>query len=185
MSPAPRTLRPDRPRRPLARLARDRGGATAVEFAMVAAPFLFMMFAIIELGLVFVISSTLESAAMDAGRLIRTGQLQTAGGNAATFKEAVCERMSIFAGDCGDKLSIDVQVLPQFSAALPADPLADGELDDSELGFDAGGAEDIVLVRAWYRHPLITPFLEQALSRTGDGAAMISASAAFRNEPYQ
>lgn len=152
---------------------------------MVAAPFLFMMFAVIELGLVFVISSTLETAAMDASRLIRTGQLQTTGGTAATFKDAVCDRMSIFSGDCADKLSLDVRVLPQFSAAAPADPLADGQLDDSELAFNTGGAEDIVLVRAWYRYQLITPFLEQALARTSDGAAMIGTSSAFRNEPYQ
>lgn len=170
--------------RALRRLAGDRRGATAVEFAMVAAPFLFMMFAIIELGLVFVISSTLETATMDAARLIRTGQLQAAGGDANAFRNAVCGRMGLFEADCAGKLSLDVRVLPQFSAAA-ADPLADGELDPGELTFTAGAAEDIVLVRAWYRYDLITPFLGQALSRTRDGAAMIGAATAFRNEPFR
>lgn len=152
---------------------------------MVAAPFLFMMFAVIELGLVFVISSTLETAAMDAGRLIRTGQLQATGGTAATFRDAICERMSIFSGDCAENLSIDVRVLPQFRTNPPGDPLADGQLDEGELTFDAGAAEDIILVRAWYRHQLFTPFLDQALARTNDGAAMIGTSSAFRNEPFR
>ena len=38
-----------------ARLRSDRSGATAVEFALVAIPFLMLIFAIIELGLVFLV----------------------------------------------------------------------------------------------------------------------------------
>src|SRR5690606_29842246 len=129
------------------RLGRDRDGATAVEFALVALPFFFMMFAILELGHLYVLSSTLENAAMNAGREVRTGQVQEAGGAEEAFREAVCQRMSVFQGGCDDRLSIDVRVVPQFADQSPPDPLAGDEFSEAGLTFEPGGAEDIVLVR--------------------------------------
>lgn len=166
------------------RLARARDGATAVEFAMVAAPFFFMLFALFEVGHLFVLSSTLENATMDAGRRIRTGQLQSEGGGVAAFRTNLCSRMSIFQAQCEANLEIDVRVMPQFSAA-PPDPMADGEtFNEGVLTFVPGGREDIVLVRAWWRQPLFTPLMSQGLSRLGDGKAVLTAAAAFRNEPF-
>ena len=63
---------------------------------MVGLPFLFMMFAILELGLVFVVDSVLENAVIETGRLVRTGEAQSQGLTAATFKTRLCARMSIF-----------------------------------------------------------------------------------------
>ena len=45
-----------------ARSKRRREGAAAVEFAMVAIPFFLMIFSILELGVVFVLDSVLETA---------------------------------------------------------------------------------------------------------------------------
>ena len=59
------------------RFIRQQDGATTVEFAMVAAPFLAMMFAIIETAIVFFAGQTLETAGADSARLIMTGQAQT------------------------------------------------------------------------------------------------------------
>lgn len=168
----------------LARFGAARDGATALEFAMVAMPFFFMMFAILELGRVFVLSSTLENATMEAGRMIRTGQVQEGGGTATTFKAAVCGRMSIFEADCNSRLYLDIRVLPQFSNQTPPDPMAGGVFSTTQLRFQPGGPEDIVLVRAWYRQPLFTPFMAAGLSRLGDGTTVVSATTAFRNEPY-
>ena len=42
---------------------------------------------------------------------------------------------------------------------------------------------DLILVRVWYRHPLLTTFLSQGLSNVGDRTAMLTATTAFRNEP--
>lgn len=166
------------------RLAGARGGATAVEFAMVAAPFFFMLFALIEVGHLFVLSSTLENATMDAGRRIRTGQLQSEGGDAAAFKANLCSRMSIFEGQCNANLELDVRVMPQFSSP-PPDPMADGATFDSDaLMFQPGGREDIILVRAWWRQPLFTPLMSQGLDRLGDGKAVLASATVFRNEPF-
>ena len=64
------------PTRVVRRFTRHQKGAAAVEFALVATPFLALLFAIIESALVFFAGQMLESAASDAGRMIMTGQAQ-------------------------------------------------------------------------------------------------------------
>ncbi|WP_162998095.1 TadE/TadG family type IV pilus assembly protein [Brevundimonas lutea] len=173
----------DRARRRVARMKR-REGATAVEFAMVALPFFFMMFAVLELGLVFVLDTTLENAVIDTGRLVRTGQAQASGMTRTQFEEKVCERMTVFASGCGDQLDLDVRIIPQFGGANPPEPIIDGEFDSTGLRFESGEAGDIILVSAWYRHPLLTPFLSQALARMDGNTAVLTATTAFKNEPF-
>ena len=63
-------------RRLLRHFLRNREGATAVEFALVALPFLAILFAIIELALNFWVTQVLENAVSDASRRIYTGQFQ-------------------------------------------------------------------------------------------------------------
>ncbi len=152
---------------------------------MVAAPFFFMLFAILELALVFLTDSILENAILETGRLVRTGQAQTANMTAQQFKDNLCERMSVFANDCDARATIDVRVLNQFRDANPPDPLEGGEeFDDSQLVFEGGQPGSLVLIRIWYEQPLLTPLLSQALSRLDDGNMIMTATTTFRNEPY-
>ena len=141
------------------RLAGDREGAVAIEFAIVAIPFLFMMFSILEIGRLYALSSVLEDATMDAGRRIRTGEMQTSGASAATFRAAVCDRMSIFEGECEQRLSVDVRVMPQFANQTPPNPVAGGAFSEGQLTYQPGGADDIVLVRTFWRAPLFAPLV--------------------------
>src|SRR5436190_18846955 len=91
----------------LSRFMRREDGAAAVEFALVAAPFLALMFAIMETALVFFAGQTLETAVADSARLILTGQAQTQSFTAAQFKNAVCGKVGgLF--DCQGGLQIDV-----------------------------------------------------------------------------
>ncbi|MGL1590454.1 TadE/TadG family type IV pilus assembly protein, partial [Vibrio parahaemolyticus] len=60
------------------RFKRDDKGSTAIEFAFVIGPFLFLIFATIEVAMVFFASQLLETATADAARLILTGQAQAA-----------------------------------------------------------------------------------------------------------
>jgi len=87
---------------------RARRGATAVEFAFVALPFLILLFGIIELGGVFMASTTLEIATDRAARQIRTGEFQAHGGSTKDdFKTLVCQGMSWLQGSCSSNLYID------------------------------------------------------------------------------
>lgn len=149
---------------------------------MVALPFIMMMFAILELGIVFVTDSVLENATIETGRLVRTGQAGAQSMTADTFKTALCSRMSIFSGDCNSRATVDVRVIPQF-ATTPPDPMADGTFNNGVLTYNNGAPGDLVLVRVWYRQPLLTPFLAQGLSQMNDGVTMLTATTAFRNEP--
>jgi Flp pilus assembly protein TadG len=81
------------PGRVARRFVRQQDGAAAVEFALVAAPFLALIFAILETAFVFFAGQTLEAAAADSARLIMTGQAQSAAYTQANFKTAVCARI--------------------------------------------------------------------------------------------
>lgn len=152
---------------------------------MVAFPFFFMMFAIIEIGMVFVTDSILENAVVETGRLVRTGRAAGAQLTDAQFKTELCGRMSIFASQCPARASIDVREIPQFRNQTPPDPMASGTtFDASQLTYQTGQPGSLMLIRVWYRQPLFTPFLSQALSKLGDGATIMTATTTFRNEPY-
>lgn len=164
---------------------RARRGSSAVEFAFVGLPFFLMLFAIMEIGLVFVTDSVLDNATTETARLVRTGQASAASMTATQFRTELCNRMSIFSGDCPGRASIDVRTLPQFRNATPPDPMASGTaFNEGVLTYVTGQPGDLMLVRVWYKHPLMTPFLAQALSRLKDGNARLMATTAFRNEPY-
>src|SRR5262245_27157195 len=75
------------------RLIGQQDGAAAVEFGLVAAPFLALIFAIMETAIVFFAGQALETAAADSARLIMTGQAQTAGYSESQFKTAVCGKI--------------------------------------------------------------------------------------------
>lgn len=176
----------DRARRRLAHtaggFARAEDGATAVEFAFVAIPFLMLVFAIIELGLVFLVSLTLENAVMDVGRQIRTGQIQTAGGTASTFKTSVCNKMSwLGASKCSANLQIDVQTYSDYAAGNTS---ASTGTVPTTMNWNPGAAGSIVLIRAYYTWPLITPLLNTGLQNSS-GKRIIYAATAFTNEPYE
>ena len=161
---------------------RARDGSTAVEFGMVALPFCLMMFAILELGLVFVTDSVLENATIETGRLVRTGQASAQSMTSAGFKTALCSRMGIFSADCANRATVDVRVIPAFNTA-PPDPMSGGTFDTSGLTYTNGNPGDLVLVRVWYTQPLLTTFMSQGLSRLNDGTVRMTATTAFRNEP--
>ncbi len=173
-------------RRLLRRLLKDVRGGEAIEIAIVWAPFLALLFALLELGLVFMVSTTLENATDEAARKIRTGELQTTGGNAATMKAGICAEMAWLAGACTSKLNLDVRTFTSFAnQSTPPDPVADGVVTPANFCFDPGGAGSIVLVRAYYTWRLILPVLNAGLKTVGAGDnRLIMAATSFRNEPY-
>ena len=79
----------------LRRFAADARGATAVEFGLVATPFFALLFAIIEVSMVFFGGQILEKATQDASRKILTGQAQLANFDATAFKNEVCNNLQI------------------------------------------------------------------------------------------
>lgn len=173
----------------LAGLAANQRGATAVEFAIVALPFMFMVFAILELALIFMVSVTLDNATADAARQLRTGTIQATGGGptsagATSFKSTICSRLGWLQGQCVNNLAVDVRTLPAFTNPTPPNPVSNGVFSSSQLCFYSGNSGDIVLVRAFYQWTLFTPFLRGGLQPLNNGAKVITSTATFRNEPF-
>ena len=182
-----------RPTRPFLNNA---SGATAVEFALVAAPFFFMILCILELGLVYMVSTSLDNATQMASRQIRTGEnnnpTYTSTSNPTPhtmtsddFANIVCANVGwIPVQLCHDNISIDVRTFASFSNPATPDPAAGGTFDNSKLAFSTGAAHSIVIVRSFYRWQLITPVLSSSLGRLPNNVALITSTTTFRNEPY-
>lgn len=154
---------------------------------MVALPFFALLFTIMELGMMFMTATTIEAATVSAARQIRTGQLQAGGSNtAAGFKTLICNGMSwISTSDCMTNLSVDVRTFSSFGSLTTSAPIKNNQIDQTQLTYNAGGACDIVLVRAYYPYTLITPLLEPGMPNLGSNQRLITTAVAFRNENWQ
>jgi Flp pilus assembly protein TadG len=168
----------------LRRFARKDDGAAAIEFAMVAAPFLALLFAIIETAIIFFAGQVLETAAADSARLILTGQAQKAGLNQAQFKDEVCKRVfGLF--DCAHGIKVDVRTYNSFNAADLSKPIDSNGNVTFTPSYQPGSPGDIVVVRLMYEWPVWVSLLGLNLSDMAGNKRLIMATAAFRNEPYQ
>ncbi len=166
------------------RLLRREDGSAAVEFGLIAAPFLAMVFAIMETAIVFFAGQALETAAADSARLIMTGQAQTSGYNQAQFKTAVCNKIyGLF--NCTGGLYVDVKNYSNFASISSAKPISNGNFDTSSFGYSPGGPGDIVVVRLMYQWPVYVSLLGLNLADTSGNKRLLMATIAFRNEPYQ
>jgi Flp pilus assembly protein TadG len=165
------------------RLLRRNDGAAAVEFAMVAAPFLALVFAILETAIVFFGGQLLETATADSARLIMTGQAQKSKLSEAQFKEEVCKRIyGLF--DCMGGIKVDVRTYASFSAINSAKPIDDNKNLTVTPTYSPGGPGDIVVVRLMYEWPVYVSLLGFNLADLANGKRLIMATAAFRNEPF-
>ena len=172
------------------RLLRREDGAAAVDFALVAAPFLALMFAIIETALVFFAGQYLETVVTDTSRLIMTGQVQAQGLTQSQFLTQVCGRIvALFS--CSS-LIVDVQKYSVYSGTDTSLPLSNGNLTfatDAQgqpiTSFQPGGPGDIVVQRIMYEWPVWVWFPGLAsMSDMNNKRRLLMATAAFTNEPY-
>lgn len=170
--------------RKLAAWAQKKDGSTAVEFALIATPFFFLIFGLLEISVLFIMSSAMENAIGEASREIRTGNFQKAGLSAARFKEDICEELLELL-QCDDNLFVDVRRFDSFSSSNNPDPVnEEGEFESGQFRFDPGGPDEIIVVRIFYKWDLFTPVLSVPLKDLKDGEHLLRASIAFRNEPY-
>ena len=168
----------------LRRFARQNDGAAAVEFGLVAAPFLALVFAIMETAVVFFAGQTLETVAADSARLIMTGQAQNQGFDQAKFKQEVCAKVyGLF--NCSAGVNVDVRTYSSFSNVDLTKPIdANGNLVNN-FTYQPGGPGDIVVVRLLYQYPVYVSLLGLNLADMSGGKRLIVATSAFRNEPYK
>jgi len=190
----------------LGRYGRSQDGVTAVEFALVGGPFFFVLIAMFELGIMLFAEYALAQNIENAGRLIRTGQIQNSQNGhtntAAYFKSQVCKDLGALL-DCDNKLFVDVRKFNDFASIagnLPS-PYKPGtsELSTTLTGgtqFEAGAAGEIVSIRVYYDWQLFLPGLGKLIGSTASlgnispagssskNSRLLTAAATFRNEPF-
>ena len=171
-------------KRLLSRARADERGAAAVEFAIVAPFFFFLMFVIAETAMIFVAEQVMDNAVFESARLIRTGQVQKAGMSASNFKKDVCGRMAVFIS-CDSNFYLDVRAFNTFADLESGKPIDDKEKFKPAPAFDFGESGDIVMVRAYYQWPTSKMLGGMSLQNLSNGKRLIGSFAAFRNEPFE
>jgi Flp pilus assembly pilin Flp len=170
------------------RFLRARTGAGAVEFALLAAPFLLLLCVVVEAAMMTLSQQTLDSAVDRATRALRTGAFQDAAdGNdpTARLRRIMCGGAAVLFR-CAD-LRLDVTRGASFASVRPVDPY-DGRRKDWAPGFGSsfqcpqGG--DIVAVRAAV--PVLRLFNALDFTRhpMGANSQLLVATAVFSTEPY-
>jgi Flp pilus assembly protein TadG len=169
---------------------RDSKGATAVEFALIATPFLAILAALIQTFLVFFAQSVLENAVRQSSRQILTGQVQTQDTGLSqtaamtAFRQSVCSNAAGLFTCTG--LMVDVEVANNWSSANTGMPALTYDSNGNVTNtwqFNTGNAGDIVVVRVIYLWPVFFGQVAFNLANQPNGSREIMASAAFQNEP--
>jgi Flp pilus assembly protein TadG len=165
--------------------ARREDGAAALEFAIVAAPFIALILATVQTALAFFAGQVLESAVTDSSRSILTGTAQNANMSQSDFANVVCSKVqALFT--C-NKLMIDVRTANSFAAANTAMPTltfdGTGKVTNS-WSYQPGNPGDIVVMRVLYQWPVFLGPLSLGLANESNGNLLLMATAAFKNEPY-
>lgn len=164
---------------------RHEDGVTAVEFSLVGLPLFLMVFAIIELSLFFASGNMLEGAAQEAGRRIRTGQVQGSDDPEAAFKNELCSMAGIMI-DCA-LIQYDVIHVGDntFASAESIEPQFDEQGNLITGGFDAGDSSDVILIRSYYKWNFLTPFIGEMLTGIAGGGWLGHLSTVvIKTEPY-
>jgi Flp pilus assembly protein TadG len=178
---------------------KNEDGATAVEFGMLAAPFLGMMLAILQTSTSLLLSQGLDTAVQEAGRMVMTGQVH-ANANITTatqFRDSyICNppapsvRLLPSFIDC-TQVFVDIRKATNFAGSG-----LEGTFDTNNPQFCIGGAGDVVIVRVLYHSPVFAPFLAMngfvasgsitggQVRVNGEMRYALVAAAAFRNEPF-
>ena len=157
------------------RVARERRGAAAVEFAVVGSVFLLLLLLALEFGLILFTQAALDNATAEASRLIMTGQ--SGGASQTAFTAAVCSQLGGLV-PCS-AIQVDVQSATSFASLTPSGTGASGL---ANTGYAPGGAGADVLVQVAYPRPFVIPWIGEALG-LGSTFTLLS-TAAFQSEPY-
>jgi Flp pilus assembly protein TadG len=164
----------------LRRFRRNRSGVTAVEFALVAPLFFGLLFAIIEVAMIFFASQVLETVTQDSSRFIMTGQAQGASYTQAQFKSYVCGQINALF-DCTNGVYVDVRSYPSATgfSSVNITPIT----DPTQVKWCPGKDGDVVVVRLFYQWQLFVTQLGFNASNLSNGKRLLIATATFKNEP--
>jgi Flp pilus assembly protein TadG len=166
-------------------------GATALEFALVAAPFLALLVALFQTALVFFAGRVLDEVTEEASRYILTGQAQQSNMTQSQFANYVCTSAdtatlvsALF--NCNN-LMVNVQNYTDFASAGTSSPTLtfnnNGTVSNT-WNFSPGSPGSIVVVQVMYQWPVVLGPLGFNISNLPNGNRLLVSTAVFKSEPY-
>ena len=173
--------------RDVSRFGGAREGATAVEFAMVAPALIATLIAIIEVMYFLFAQQTLQTAAVEMGRLFMTNQGPSQGstvnGNGQLLNTSnICNIIQPVL-TCGS-VTVDVQAYSDYGSANTSTlQLYNGGTPITNFNYTAGTPGQIVVIRLAYQLTTITGPLGFVLSSLSNGKMEVMGVTAIRVEP--
>ena len=183
----------------LGRFRADQRGASAVEFALVAVPFLSLTCGTIEASIDYWAQAILQQAVADAGRLIYTGKFQANNANTTgsadlitIFRNEICKengfpRVTIF--NCSN-VKINISQVDDFSTAQLVSPSITNpstgvsDWNPAYGNYSCGKGNSIMIIQAAVDFPVFFNFLGTGASALPGGKRILQAATVFRSEPF-
>ena len=155
---------------------------TAIEFSILAAPFFFLVFAMLETALIFLSGIALDQAVDRAARLVRTGEAARLSMTAPQFRDEICDSAVIIT-TCSD-VHVDLRSLDSYRDIPKGFNTDSGSLDSSDFLYNMGGSGELASLRVAYGMPLYTSVMHRFFSNLDGGAFLITSATAFEIEPF-
>lgn len=156
-------------------MRKNREGATAIEFALVAPVLFLFMFGTIEFGLIMFASSIVEGGTANAARLAKTGVGRSTNENpAARASEDMARIRSLIlarGGNLLDPAKLDVVMQPESVETNP------------DAFNTTGGAGEMVTYTSTYRWNVLTPIMRQFFGDDSGLLELRSVTVVY-NEPF-
>jgi Flp pilus assembly protein TadG len=167
----------------ISRFGSGRQGATAVEFALIAPPFLALLIAIFQTAIFLFAQMVLQTAAVQAGRYFLTGQAQNGAWTATTIQNQICPQIqALFT--CANVIVV-AQSYASFAAASTSSPqLYSGGQPVTSFAFNPGTPGEVMVIQLVYQWPVVSAPLGFSLSNLPNNAAEMIGVTAIRVEPY-
>lgn len=172
-------------------------GAAAVEFALVAVPFLGLCAAIIQVAFLIWAAQNLDRSLQVGARSLFTGQFQLANAGQTDPAALLTGLRSQMCGSASSNLitlfncsavKLDVRTASSFGASTPSAPV-DPNTGTWSTNFGntyvCPKSGTIVVVTAAVKFPTFLGLLGVKFSAFTDGSYLLMSTAVFRTEPYQ
>lgn len=180
------------------RFVRNEDGTSAIEFSLLALPFLIVLFASLETFFAFAGEQLLANATETLSRKVRTGEI-TSTTSQEDFRKLFCDEISIIMtcsateAKTADRLFVDVRSYTKFSdipTTIPRKSGSTGDFDPTGFAFTPGGPNTINMVRAYYRWEVMTDLIRPYITNLRSAGSsmpndyLMVATSAFRNENF-
>jgi Flp pilus assembly protein TadG len=163
------------------RVRRDESGATAVEFSLLAVPFMGLVFFIMEHGYNTFIVSSLDTATDRVARQIMIGNAQAQRLTLGAVRTQICDEIRGGTG-CPGRMFVSVRGV-QRADFFSNDSIV--QFNDARNSFCPGGGGQYTVVSVVYAAPTISRlWFGSEVTINGERAIALRSTRVIRNEPF-